>query len=89
MEEAPPVQEFIPSSSNVDQSNFINNSFSVQPNNSKLMNMTKDYLPDRVKIGGNEFELEELFSKAEISISYTENIRFESWTIVQKTCVLR
>lgn len=66
MEEAPPVQEFIPTSSNVDQSNFINNSFSVQPNNSKLMNMTKDYLPDRVKIGGNEFELEELLSKAEI-----------------------
>jgi len=62
--EAPPVQEFNPNS-NADQSNYINSSFSVQPKSSKLMNMTKDYLPDRVKIGGNEFELEELLSKAE------------------------
>ena len=66
MEEAPPTQSDFPATSpNMEGSNYINNSFSVQPTGSKFMNATKDYLPDKVKIGGNEFELEELISKAE------------------------
>ena len=65
MEEAPPVHDFSPASSTDNQSTYINSSFSVQPKGNTFMNMTKDYLPDKVKIGANEFEVDELITKAE------------------------